>query len=74
VGLTVAACGFFDGPISGASMNPARSIPPQLVGGASELSWIYAVGPTVGAVLAALVVALFLPRPNRGEREAAKGR
>jgi glycerol uptake facilitator-like aquaporin len=32
VGLTVASCGFFAGSISGASMNPARSIPPRILG------------------------------------------
>lgn len=74
VGLTVAACGFFAGPISGASMNPARSIPPQLIGGANGIVWIYAVGPCVGAVLAALAMTLFSPRPDRGEHKAAVGR
>jgi aquaporin Z len=51
VGLAIAACGFFAGPISGASMNPARSIVPQLFSGQSQLAWIYAVGPLGGAVL-----------------------
>ncbi len=74
VGLTVAACGFFAGPISGASMNPARSIPPLILGGAGNIAWIYAVGPSVGAAVAAVVVAVFFNRPNKGERSAAKGR
>lgn len=73
VGFTVAACGFCAGPISGASMNPARSIPPQIVGGAFDIIWIYAIGPCVGAMLAALVVSLFFARPDKGERKAAKG-
>ena len=73
VGLTVAACGFFAGPVSGASMNPARSIAPQVVGGSAELVWIYAVGPCAGALLAALVTTLFFGRPDEGERKAAKG-
>lgn len=73
VGLTVAACGFFAGPISGASMNPARSIAPQIVGGAYGIIWIYAVGPCVGALLAALVMKCFFDRPREGERKAAKG-
>ncbi len=73
VGLTVAACGFFAGPISGASMNPARSIPPQVVGGAYDLIWIYAVGPCVGALLAALVMRYFFDSPDEGERKAATG-
>jgi aquaporin Z len=74
VGLTIAACGFFAGPISGASMNPARSIPPLLLGAAGDLAWIYAAGPTIGAALAALVTTFFFAEPNRGEREAAKGK
>lgn len=74
VGLTVAACGFFAGPISGASMNPARSIPPQLIGGAYGIVWIYAAGPPIGAVLAALAMNFFHPRRDRGERKAATGR
>ncbi|MGA9273199.1 MAG: aquaporin [Candidatus Cybelea sp.] len=74
VGLTVAACGFFAGPISGASMNPARSIPPLLLGAAGDLAWIYAAGPIIGAILAALVAAFFFAQPNKGEREAAKGK
>jgi aquaporin Z len=73
VGLTVAACGFFAGPVSGASMNPARSIPPQILGGAFDLIWIYSIGPCVGAVLAALAMALFFARPGEGERKAARG-
>lgn len=73
VGLTVAACGFFAGPVSGASMNPARSIPPQVLGGALDLVWIYSIGPCVGAVLAALAMTLFFARPGEGERKAAKG-
>ncbi|HEY6487425.1 MAG TPA: aquaporin [Candidatus Cybelea sp.] len=74
VGLTVAACGLFAGPISGASMNPARSIPAQLIGGAPELVWIYAAGPSVGAALAAAVAYLFFPRPGAGEQRAGKGK
>jgi aquaporin Z len=73
VGLTIAACGFFAGPVSGASMNPARSIAPQIVGGAGDLVWIYAAGPCAGALLAALVTTLFFRRPDAGERRAAKG-
>lgn len=73
VGLTIAACGFFAGPVSGASMNPARSIAPQIVGSTGDLAWIYATGPCAGALLAALVATLFFRRPDAGERKAAKG-
>ncbi|QDV84892.1 MIP/aquaporin family protein [Stieleria magnilauensis] len=40
------------GPISGASMNPARSIAPALVGNQLESLWIYLTAPVIGAVLA----------------------
>lgn len=73
VGLTVAAAGFFAGPISGASMNPARTIPAQLLAGAGGLSWIYAAGPCVGAALAAAAMQFLSARPRRGERKAARG-
>jgi aquaporin Z len=73
VGLTVATCGFFVGPISGASMNPARSIAPQILGGTANLSWIYAVGPCVGAALGALAVWLLIGPPRHGEEKAAQG-
>ncbi|QEG00294.1 Aquaporin Z [Stieleria maiorica] len=40
------------GPISGASMNPARSIAPAFVGNQLESLWIYLTAPVIGAVLA----------------------
>ncbi len=73
VGFVVAACGLFAGPVSGASMNPARSIPAQLLGGTFDLAWIYAVGPCAGAALAALAATFFFPRPTPGERKAGTG-
>jgi aquaporin Z len=73
VGMTVAACGFVAGPISGASMNPARSIPPEILSGGWDLTWIYALGPCLGAVGAALMVYAIAGPPSKGEREAAQG-
>lgn len=74
VGFTVATCGFFAGPISGASMNPGRSIPPQILGGQYGIVWIYAVGPCAGAVLAALGTLLLFGKPNEGEKKAGEGK
>ncbi|GIW05622.1 MAG: aquaporin [Dehalococcoidia bacterium] len=54
IGGTVALAALFGGPISGASMNPARSLGPALAGGVWTDSWIYVVGPALGAMLGAL--------------------
>ena len=74
VGFTVAACGFAAGPISGASMNPARTIAPQLLSGHVESAWVYLVGPIVGALLAVPAHALICGKPSRGEERAAGGK
>jgi MIP family channel proteins len=54
VGGTVLLDAMFGGPISGASMNPARSIGPALVSGNLHALWLYIVAPVCGASLAAL--------------------
>ena len=53
IGGTVALAALFGGPISGASMNPARSLGPALVSGQLDHLWLYLVAPTIGAVLGA---------------------
>lgn len=55
VGATVALCALFAGPISGASMNPARSIGPAIVSGELTYLWIYLIAPTLAAVASAFV-------------------
>ena len=55
IGGTVALEAIFAGPISGASMNPARSFGPALVGWAWWSHWAYWVGPVAGASAAALL-------------------
>lgn len=52
IGLTVAVEAAFMGPITGASMNPARSLGPALVAQVWQHHWLYWVAPIVGAQLA----------------------
>ncbi|MCH2045870.1 MAG: aquaporin [Saprospiraceae bacterium] len=54
VGFTVMLEALFAGPITGASMNPARSISPAVVSGDISVLWIYILAPIIGAVLGSL--------------------
>jgi MIP family channel proteins len=55
IGATMALEALFAGPISGASMNPARSLGPALVGGIWTAQWVYVLGPMLGTVAGAFV-------------------
>src|SRR5258705_31993 len=55
IGATVGLEALFAGPISGASMNPARSLGPALVSGSWTALWVYISAPLLGAAAAALV-------------------
>lgn len=52
VGAYIALAGLWGSPISGASMNPARTFGPDLVGGDFTGYWVYVAGPLAGAVVA----------------------
>ena len=73
-GGAVALCSLFSRPVSGASMNPARSLAPAVVSGELHDLWIYLVAPLVGAGLATLTMRVLHSHKHHSEREAAQGR
>jgi aquaporin Z len=69
VGAYIALAGLWGSPISGASMNPARTFGPDLVGADFADYWVYIVGPLAGAVIA--VGAAFALRGYGGGRSGS---
>lgn len=55
VGSVIALEAMFAGPVSGASMNPARSLAPALISGRLDFLWIYLTAPVLGALTGVLV-------------------
>jgi len=58
IGSVVAFEAIFAGPVSGASMNPARSIAPAVVSGHFTHMWLYIVATTLGAITSVYAVKL----------------
>jgi aquaporin NIP len=58
IGATVGLDALFGGPVTGASMNPARSFGPALVSGTWTDFWIYVAGPVLGAAAGAFAYQL----------------
>lgn len=71
IGGTVGLDALFGGPITGASMNPARSLGPALVSGELSDLWLYLLAPLLGAALGALAYQLVRgEHPGDAAREA----
>jgi aquaporin NIP len=64
IGATVMLEALVGGPVTGDSMNPARSLGPAIASGTTGTLWLYILAPMVGAVLGALIYQWV-----RGERE-----
>jgi aquaporin Z len=74
VGGYIALAGLWSAPVSGTSMNPARSFGPALVSGDFSSYWVYVAGPTAGALIA--VASAYILRGAGGDpiaRRAGSG-
>jgi aquaporin Z len=73
VGSTVALLGLFASPISGSSMNPARTLGPDIVA-VHFTGWrVYVFGDLIGAAIAVVIIILVRGGPDKAESEAAEG-
>jgi aquaporin Z len=73
VGGYIALAGLWSSPISGASMNPARSFGPDLALWDFSHYWVYVVGPLAGAAIAVGIAFILRGRADAGGAAAAQG-
>jgi aquaporin Z len=73
VGGYIALAGLWAAPISGASMNPIRSLAPDLVRGDFGTTWIYVVGPVLGALIGVAFEWILKGKPTTAGTLAAQG-
>lgn len=73
VGGYIALAGLWAAPVSGASMNPVRSLAPDLVRGDLRTTWVYVVGPVVGALIGVAFEWILKGPPTAAGAIAAQG-
>jgi aquaporin Z len=73
VGGYIALAGLWAAPISGASMNPIRSFAPDFVRGDVSTTWLYAVGPLLGALIGVAFESALKGGPTASGAIAAQG-
>jgi len=74
IGGYIAVAGLWASPLTGASMNIARSFAPDLIRGEYNTSWIYIAGPVAGAILAVGFEWLLKGKPSEKATEEAQGK
>ncbi len=74
VGGYIALAGLWAAPVSGASKNPVRSLAPDVVRGNFHTTWIYLVGPLVGALIGVAFEWILKGKASAAGKIAAQGR
>ncbi|HKI02853.1 MAG TPA: aquaporin [Thermoanaerobaculia bacterium] len=72
IGLTLAFCILMGGPLTGASLNPARSIGPAVATGDFTNLWVYLIGPALGGILAGVLYKAVFEERDRGAHPRKK--
>jgi len=67
IGLSITTCHLFAIPLTGSSMNPARTLGPSVVFSSWSNHWVYWLGPVLGGVTAALIYQLLLKAPEKAK-------
>lgn len=73
IGGYIVLAGLWAAPVSGASVNPARSRGPAIVGAHWTAWWAYVLGPVAGAVIAVGIAKALRGPPSQAATEAAEG-
>jgi aquaporin Z len=73
VGATIALLGLFASPISGSSMNPARTLGPDIIAANFTGWWCYVAGDVIGVLFAVCLIGLVRGAPDKAEIQAAEG-